>query len=258
MVGTAYDGASYTKWFDADTPTGTIGVDGTVAGAPGTQFVFTKWGEDSSTDNPRASSTMTGAMTFTADYKTQFYLTVDTNPTEVLTLNPSAVSGQGWYDSETTATVDAVQNVDQVLGQSRYDFRSWTEAPPTGTPNQATVLMDTAKTATANYQLQYKVHVEWAGLDADAAGTVVTVTVGGTDNVMNAGSSFFDAWVDSGTAVSYTFEDLVSGSAGKRYRLDTVTGDINGSTHPRFRFNLRRDLRSRPLQDPMASVLRRI
>jgi hypothetical protein len=83
-------------------------------------------------------------------------LTVNTNPAEVLTLDSSAVTGQNWYDSGATATVGAVQLVVKVADSSRYDFRSWTGATPT-TGNEASVVMDSAKTATANYQLQYSV-----------------------------------------------------------------------------------------------------
>jgi len=119
-----------------------------VLGSPGVRYVFTGV-------NPASPQTVNDPLTITGNYKIQYYLTVDTNPAEVLTLNPAAVSGEGWYDSDFTATVDAVQNVDKVSGQSRYDFRSWTGATPTGVGNQARVLMDNPKTATANYQLQY-------------------------------------------------------------------------------------------------------
>jgi hypothetical protein len=88
-------------------------------------------------------------------YKTQYYLTVKTNPVEVLTLNSSAVSGQGWYDSGTNASVDATQYVDKTSGQSEYDFMNWTGATSAGAGNEATVFMSGTKNATANYQLQY-------------------------------------------------------------------------------------------------------
>jgi hypothetical protein len=98
---------------------------------------------------------MNDTKTATANYQLQYLLTVNTFPAEVLTLNPLAVSGGGWYDSGATATVNAVQLVDKIAGASRYDFRSWTGAILTGPPNQATVFMNDTKTATANYQLQY-------------------------------------------------------------------------------------------------------
>jgi hypothetical protein len=103
---------------------------------------------------------VTGAGTVTGNYRTQYYLTVLTNPSEVLTLDSGAVAGEGWYNEGKNAKVTAVQNVDKVVGDSRYDFRSWTGATLSGEPNnQATVLMDSAKTVTANYQLQYHLTV---------------------------------------------------------------------------------------------------
>jgi hypothetical protein len=291
QVGTASDSSSYAKWFDAEASTGTIGVDNTVSGASGTQYVFVEWVEDSSTSNPRASETMNAPKTFTASYKTQYqvtfaqsgsavaptvtytaetdptetvpfsvwvkagtqitytyqdivpgaigvryvltsvtpaspqtvsgpmtitgyyktqyYLTVNTNPTEVLTLNPAAVSGEDWYDSGLTATVNAVQNVDKVSGQSRYDFRSWTGATPTGTGNQATVVMDAPKTATANYQLQYYLTV-----------TSPYGTAGG------------QGWKDDGaTAYATLNTNLVDHGNGTRRLFVKWNGDASGTNY---------------------------
>jgi hypothetical protein len=60
------------KWFDAST--GTIGVDSPVAGATGTRYLFKDW-SDASTVNPHASLTLTGPLTLTANYKTQYLVT---------------------------------------------------------------------------------------------------------------------------------------------------------------------------------------
>jgi hypothetical protein len=148
--------------------------------------------------------TMTYAETITLVYKTQYYLTVNTDPTDVLTLNPSAVSGWGWYDSGDTATVDAVQNVDKVAGESRYDFRSWTGATP-GVGNKATVYMDGPKTATANYKLQY----------------YLTVTKSPSDVATTPSGS---GWYDEGDHAPIStkrYVDIISGSS--RYRFNGWT-----------------------------------
>jgi len=220
QVGTASDASPYTKWFDSGTSTGTIGVDSTVSGATDTRYVFIKWIEDSSTNNPRASETMNSPKNFTAEYKTQYYLTVNTNPAEVLTLNPAAVSGQGWYDSGDTATVDAVQNVDKDAGQSRYDFRSWTGATPTGLGNQATVLMDGPKTATANYQLQYKITFNQSGVGADFTGTIVTID--GTGHNISALPAFF--WWDKDSNHTFSFSSPLIVNASKQYVWISTSG----------------------------------
>jgi hypothetical protein len=391
QVGTASDASSYTKWFDAGTLTGTIGVDNTISGATGTRYIFVKWVEDSSASNPRASETMDSPKTFTANYntqyqitvtanpgdaiggqfkvtytqsgtaysnvvkatswtewvdgsttvtvsepqntidvslgtrlkfdhydpsasvtmdqaktitlvyktqylvsftqtgsaiaptvtytadtdptqtvpfdvwvkagsqitytyqdtvpgasgvryvltgvspsspqtvngpltvsgtyQTQYYLTVNTNPPEVLTLNPAAVSGQGWYNSGVTVTVDAVQNVDKVAGTSRYDFRSWTGATLTGVGNQATVLMDGPKTATANYKLQYKITFSQSGVGSDFTSTVVVID---TTNYDRNSVSF---WWDDGSSHDFAFQSpLVVAPDAKRYVWTSTTG----------------------------------
>ena len=156
-----------------------------VPGTPGIRYVFMGAA-------PASPQTVNGPLTITGNYKTQFYLTVNTNPSEVLTLNPAAVSGEGWYDSESTATVDAVQNVDKVSGQSRYDFRSWTGATPTGVGNKATVYMDGPKTATANYQLQYYLTVS-SPYDSP------TPISGWFDNEASITASVTSPWLDTGT-----------------------------------------------------------
>jgi hypothetical protein len=210
---------SWTEWVDADTTVTVSDPQEYVpneAGVDGVRYKFDSY-------SPSASITMDDAKTITLSYKTQYYLTVNTNPAEVLTLSSSAVSGQGWYDSGATATVDAAQFVDKVSGSSRYDFRSWTGATPTGAGNTAKVVMDGAKTATANYQLQYLVTFDQFGLGSDASGTVVTVF--GSD------AKTFDqlpncTWVDSGSTVSFAYEATVGSSvSGKRYVLTRVSGN---------------------------------
>ena len=70
-AGSAYDSSAFTKWFDENAWTETIGVDDPVSGASGVQYVFAKWNEDSSIVNPRVSVQMTGPVTYTAVYNTQ-------------------------------------------------------------------------------------------------------------------------------------------------------------------------------------------
>lgn len=170
----------------------------TVDGPTGMQYVFAGWsGHATGSGSPSDGITMDGPKTAIATWTTQYYLTVNTNPAEVLTLDPSAMSGEGWYDEGETATVDAVQLVDKVAGESRYDFRSWTGATPTGTGNQAGVVMDSAKTATANYQLQYQLT-----LAANPTGTGTQTGEGWYDAGTNAnisttnpvGSYYFSGW----------------------------------------------------------------
>jgi len=190
----------FTIWVKAGTEI-TYTYQDIVTGATGVRYILTSV-------TPSSPQTVTGPLTISGTYQTQYYLTVNTNPTEVLTLNPAAVSGQGWYNSGSTATVDAVQNVDKIAGASRYDFRSWTGATPTGTGNQATVLMDNPKTATANYQLQY----------------YFTVTSPYDSPTPTSG------WFDSGTSITASVTSPANGPSGTRYVCTGWTG--TGSVPP--------------------------
>jgi hypothetical protein len=179
--------------------------------------------------DPVFSVTASGSIT--GNYKTQYYLTLATSPSGTTT-----PTGAGWYDANTYASISTVQYVDIVPGSSRYRFNGWTTADMTEIANPSvtstTVKMDKAKTVTANYVVQYRVRIEWLGLGVDATGKVVTVTVGGTPNIKNAGDSFFDVFVDAGTTVSYSYEDVVSSTVvGKRYKLDSVSGTSTTASH---------------------------
>ena len=174
-----------------------------------------------SDDRPSVPPGITAPTTVTATYQTQYYLTVTTSPAEVSTLNPAAVSGQGWYDSGATATVNAVQNVDKITDQSRYDFRTWTGATPTGVGNQATVLMDNSKTATANYKLQYKITFNQSGVGGDFLGTVVTVD---TTNNYGIGSLPKWFWWDDGSTHTFAFQSPLVCPTSKQYVWANTTG----------------------------------
>lgn len=92
--------------------------------------------------------------------QTQYYLTVTTDPTEVLTIDPEAVSGEGSYNSGNFAIVDAVQTV--TSGPYHYEFTNWVgdeseeyleyDEDNELTGNQAAYFMDGPRTAIAVYE----------------------------------------------------------------------------------------------------------
>jgi len=52
-----------------------------------------------------------------------FYLTLDTSPSEVLAVDPEAVTGEGYYASGSWVTIDAKQTVESET--VRYEFVEW-------------------------------------------------------------------------------------------------------------------------------------
>jgi len=88
-----------------------------------------------------------------AHYTKQYYLTVTTIPDGATT-----PSGTGWYDAGTYASISTLEHV-YTAPDTRYRFNGWTTTDMTETTDPSatstTVLMDKAKTVTANYVLQY-------------------------------------------------------------------------------------------------------
>jgi len=214
-VGTAYDGSSFTQWFDASSTTGTISVDGIDSGPAGTQYVFVKWNEDSSTANPRPSVTMNTPTTFTANYKTQYYLTV-TSPY-------GTRGGQGWYDNGTTSYATLNTGIFGSAYQ-RAVFANWTgDTTGTNYAQSNPILMNGPRTAAANWKTQYRVDFTQSGLDSSASGTIL---------VANGSSKTFAdlpyaLWVDSSGSITYSYNNSVSGSPGKQFSLTGVTGQTS-------------------------------
>jgi len=174
-VESAFGVPSGAGWYDGGSTAFASLADGTVSGGTGVRYVFTGWERDASgsglTSDPIL---MDRSKTATADWKTQYYLTVTTNPSGV-----DSPTGEGWYDAGSTAHVNADLYVDIVSG-SRYRFDSWAGA--SGTYSDATVVMDSAKTVTANYVAQYR----------------LTVSIIGSGTVSIAGSGSSGGWFDSG------------------------------------------------------------
>ncbi|MFC1803890.1 hypothetical protein ACFL0D_08010 [Thermoproteota archaeon] len=98
---------------------------------------------------------------FTAKSQTQYYLTLETDPLHVLSIDPSAVTGEGLYDSGDTATMDAKPTIIDAAGTTKYDFVRWIGADwaePEGNP--AYKFMDGDYTATAEYDISYYITLE--------------------------------------------------------------------------------------------------
>ena len=142
--------------------------------------------------------------TLTWNWIAQYYLTVNTSPASI-----DSPTGAGWYDTGVTAHVSTAQYDDIVSGSSRYRFDSWTGA--SGTYSDATVTMDSAKTATANYKTQYYVTFAQSGVGTDFSGNVMTV--GGVDYNRTGHSD----WYNSGASIAYSYASPLSVDAGKRY-----------------------------------------
>ncbi len=147
----------------------------------------------------------------------QFYLSVKTNPTGIVT-----IPGQGQYSSGTNVSLTAPTYVNAST-TSRYRFTYWDiDGTSQGSGNNPiTVTMNANHTATAHYVTQYSIIFNQTGLSSDATGTIATVN----SSPETYAQLPLTLWVDSGTSVTYSYTSIVPSSvSGKQFTLSGVTG----------------------------------
>jgi hypothetical protein len=185
------------------------------------RYRFTHWTGDASGSTNPVSVTMNAAKSVTANYVTQFKLTLLTAPPGLGGAgNPSAspVSTDGFYDNGTAVSVSAASPV-VIDATSRYRFTHWT-GDGSGSTNPVSVTMNAAKSVTANYVTQFKL-------------TLLTAPpgVGGAGNP-SASPTSPDGFYDDGTSVSISAANPVVIDATSRYRFTHWTGEGSGTTNP--------------------------
>ncbi len=165
------------------------------------------------------SLAVTGFGNVIGNYKTQYYLTLATNPG-----GAASPAGAGWYDANTYATISTAQLVDIVPGSSRYMFSTWTTGDMSEITNSSasttTVLMDKTKTVTANYNTQYFVTFSQTGVGSDFSGTVITIdSTGYTRSLLPA--SF---WWDASSSHTFSFSSPLVANVSTQYVWASTTG----------------------------------
>jgi hypothetical protein len=116
------------------------------------------------------SLTITEPTTITANYQTQYTLTV--------TSTHGTASGAGWYNAGTTATVTINSGKSSELAGTRYIFVAW-NGDASGASLSASITMDGPKTVNTKWDKQYLVTYK-------AAGNAISLNVP------------FNEWVSSG------------------------------------------------------------
>ncbi|MEM2702757.1 MAG: PKD domain-containing protein, partial [Candidatus Bathyarchaeia archaeon] len=196
-------------WYDEGTEV-TLAAPDIVSVSPGVRYKFSYWDVDGT---PKAGNPITVVMdanhTAIAHYVLEYYLTV-TSPF-------GTVGGEGWYQSGTTAyaTLDTGL-VDHGNGTRRV-FVNWSgDASGTNYAQSDPMIMNSPKTAVANWKTQYAVTFTQTG--SDVAPTVTyTADTDPTETVP------FTVWVLAGSQITYAYQDIVLGAApGVRYILTSV------------------------------------
>ncbi len=133
------DGTSYSSPQVFNWTTGsfhTIAVPDTQTGGVGTRYIFSSWN-----DNGAISHSVSAASdsTFTANFSTQYYLTMAAN------VGGSASPPSGWFNRNQVVTIIAIPDVNHL-------FSSWSGPGYSGSLDTAIVTMTQPMTETASFQ----------------------------------------------------------------------------------------------------------
>lgn len=154
-VQTSYSASTGQGWYDSGAAVQATVQDREVNESQGTRQVFTGWsGDASGTDTASNNIFMTGPKIAIANWKTQFYLTVESDPPNV-----SSLVGSGWYDLGNQSAFSA-NAVVAASDNTRLKFDHWT-GDYTGQSSAGHILMDRPQTVKANYLVQYLLAVQY-------------------------------------------------------------------------------------------------
>jgi uncharacterized repeat protein (TIGR02543 family) len=166
-------------------------------GGTGTRYVFSSWSDGGSQSH---SVTMPASgTTYTANFLSQYSLTVAVSPVAGGTASPSGVN---WYNSGQIVSVSATAS-------AGYSFLSWT-GDQTGSTNPVSLTMGGQKSVTANFtQNQYTV--------------AVSVSPSGSGSVTK-----------SPDKPTYIYGDQVTltATANTGYSFGSWSGDASGTASP--------------------------
>jgi len=174
----------------------------TVQVSPNTRYVFSNWSGGYTGTGSSGTVTVNGAMTVTAVYQLQYFLTVQAQPQSAPT-----PQGQGWYNSGDTVPL---QNASQTIGGDggrRLVFQGWSvDSQGTQSGSSLNLVMNSPHTVTAVYGQQYYLNVQ-------------------TDQGVTSGSG----WYDSGSTAQIYVSTPVSTSYGVNIVFNGWQGDVTSS-----------------------------
>jgi hypothetical protein len=153
-IETSYSTSTGQGWYDSGTAAQAAVNDANVDQGQGTREVFTGWSEDASGTGLTTQILMTAPKIAVANWKTQFLLTVESNPANV-----SGLAGSGWYDSGSEATFSAAA-VLPASDNARLMFENW-GGDYSGQSTTGNIVMDRPKTVSANFLAQYLLAVQY-------------------------------------------------------------------------------------------------
>jgi hypothetical protein len=154
-------------WYDEGATALTETADAIISAGTDTRYVFLTWSVDGTpvAGNP-VSVDINAPHTVVANYKIQYYLTVESNY--------GCPEGAGWYDSGSTAAISVTSPVGAII---RQVFLNWSGDSTETTPT-ATVIMDGPKSVAATWGTNYtQLYILIGGVVALAGATSATIVL---------------------------------------------------------------------------------
>lgn len=227
-------------------PVGSVSVEvpNDVAPTGDTRYHFSSW-SDQSNANP-LSAEVDSALDLSANYRTQYLLTVETDYGEA--------QGSGWYDKGANATFTVPDSVTSDNGTRRV-FLQW-DGDYNSASNKGSLAMNMPKHVKATWKTQYEVKLELAGIP----GNYTAKTTVNTQHQLVNGSET-GLWVDAdtqftievqsnqiqGTTANYNFTGLRVDGQPSDFRImvkKPITVTLVYSERPKIQSNI--DIRAYP------------
>jgi len=179
----------------------------------GTRSVFTRW-SDGDLSNPRTKA-VDADVTLTANYKTQFCLTVSTNPSGL-----ASISGGGWYDSGASVSLYAPE-------VSGYNFTKWLVNNLYVAANPIDIVMDAPHIAVAHYQQAFTITFETVPMNTGAITFEGNSYSDGATVSVNAGT--YGLVADIASSYTFTRWETVGGISVTDPNSPSTTCTVSGS-----------------------------
>jgi len=180
-------------------------IDSSVCAEEGIRYIFTQWqgsGEGSYTGvSPDSSVVMWNPVTQTACWKTQYFLSVESDYG-----NPQ---GQGWYDAPRSVQI-SVDTVDSIHPETRMHFCGWEGNGYTGLNSSPTIVMSEPVIQKATWQREYWIDIT---VEPEEGGEVIPYGIPG-------------AWLEGNDSVTFSvIENIEDGYGFYSWLGDTVSTD---------------------------------
>jgi hypothetical protein len=222
-----YATSSGSGWYNSGA-TASFSTDASVPGGTGVQVGFGSWvgsGSGSYTGSTRsATCTMNAPITETANWNTQYYLTVNSAY--------GTTTGSGWYDSGATAYAGLTSDT-ATVGGSRYIFVSWS-AGGSNYSQSSPITMAAPYIVSATWSTQYYLTVTspyatpsgsgWFNAGATAYASVNTNIV-----IDGDGTHTLQGWGGGATGSGLTSNAIIMSSAKNAIASWSTTGAPAGA-----------------------------